>query len=369
MRGEHTLVTASKFNTSLHTDIPVVENYTYHGEFPDIKPPMATTSKTRFGECLVIAGTESLYPIVVETESSAFPTTPGQVVASIPLNPTLLSSTRLAKISENYTFWYPKEFVIEYVPLGSALDVGALISVPTLDPEDTFVGSSGNTAIRRALSYERSVSFNIYDHPQFLLPPTESDDLFFITPGQNARQEISHVWHAMAQSTFPARSGEASRTLGWFKLHYVIELYEPRLLDSLDSTELTFSAPSDSALTLFGANREEEAIFVLNLDYCTDNLTGLTSNIWEIDFQSVIGSPPGPIDNPIEVRFGETLVRLTDHVKLYLRVQDYIANFAVLYTNLSDCFSNSNPGSWASDYTPMTTTNYSWSVIALPVTV
>lgn len=343
----HNQVSTSTFNNHLTTEIPLRENYTYEGEFPDIKPPITTTSSTRHGECLVIAGSESLFPLIVQTTSSSNPTLPGGLLALIPINPQLLSGTRLNKLAENYTFWYPKELVVEYVPLGSALDRGSIISVPTLDPEDTFSTGDPNSIIRRALSYERSVSFNVYDKPQFLLPPTESDDLFYITPGQNARQEISHVWHALAQTSYSPVNDETSIALGWFKLHYIIELYEPRLLDSVVMPSVTFSTPV-TRLTLHGGSTSVGSPVYMNLDYVTDRLTNSgdpSRTIWQLFIRSYAASASSTFA-PAEVRFADRIVTLSKNQTFFIRVQDVNPSYALLYDNLSDCFNNSNPASW-----------------------
>lgn len=361
----HQHLTSGLFNKRINQSIPVRDNYTYESEFPDIKPPITTVSSTKHGECLVVAGTESLFPVQVLTTAHSNPTLEGTVLASIPINPQLLSGTRLNKLSENYTYWYPKELVIEYVPLGSALDRGSIISVPTLDPEDTFYSGDPDSVIRRALSYERSVSFNIYDKPQFLLPPTESDDLFYITPGQNARQEISHVWHAIAQTTYNPFASETSRLLGWFKLHYVIELYDPRLLDTVLMPDITQAGVVVARLTLHGAVTTAGALVLFNNDYVTDSLAngGIPSRmIWQLKTQSYINTTDTAV-----IAFGDHTVNLeTPHQTFYLRVQDTDPSYCLLFSNLSDCFNNTNPASWTVNQVAVSVT-VSWVSTALQV--
>lgn len=361
------MVSSNRFNQHLRQNIPFRENYTYESEFPDIKPPVTTTTHTKFGECLVIAGTESLYPLEVRTTANANPTAVGTLLASIPINPQLLTGTRLSKIAENYTFWYPKELVVEYVPLGSALDRGSLISVPTLDPSDTFLISTTdpNSVVRRALSYERSVSFNIYDKPQFLLPPSEEDDLFYITPGQNARQEISHVWNCIAQTSYSPVASETTRVLGWFKLHYVIELYTPRLLQSVTLPEISENS-TVSTLTLHGTVTTGDLV-VINEDYCTNSLQNgyPTYPIWQLSIASYV-----PDTDPSIWRVGDTVIEVGSNMTFYLRhVPDNVSPSTMLvYSNLSDCINNTNPFVW--DYSQSSTgIDIIWTSVALNVVV
>jgi len=344
IKGSHTQLTNHEFQNKISSAIPFKENYTYESEFPDIKPPVTTTSRTRFGECLVIAGTESFEPVTVETSASNFPTQAGDIIAALAINPQLLAATRLAKLAENYTSWYPRRLVIEYVPQGSALDVGALISIPVMDPEDNFLGSRGNDAIRRALAYERSVSFNIFDKPQFMLPETEEDEPFFVTAGQNARQEISHIWYCMAQSSFPARDNEKERILGWFKLHYVIELYEPKIprIDVPRTQVVTYPVGSMTTLSFFGTAT------ALGDPMCTDkDLTiggggPIVPHMIQIEILEPIIADPSA--TAVRLHFDGVDVELLSGTIVYARLTADEEACYHWYSNYSDLFNQSNQG-------------------------
>jgi hypothetical protein len=334
-------VSANEFNQHASTDVPFVENFTYESEFPDIKPPITTTSKTRHGECMVIAGTESFSPIIIYTSASDYPTQPGTIITSLAVNPQLLVATRLSKLAENYTRWYPKRLVVEYVPQGSALDIGALISIPTLDPEDSFTSSQGLDAIRRALAYERSVNFNIFDKPQFLLPEPEEDEPYYITVGQNARQEISHVWHCMAQSGFPARDTETERILGWFKLHYVIELYEPRI-SNLNSPLIEDSTITNVAIPTFFGSDYNDGYYVITSVPLTLGLpfTSTLPTYWRIRMRFDLTY--NATLKTVKFNFAEGSVKLKANTILYLRLISYPQPVIAWYTNLSDLFNDTN---------------------------
>lgn len=373
IKGSHTQLTTNQFTNKINQKIPFKENYTYEGEFPDIKPPVTTTSQTRFGECLVLAGTESFEPVTIYTSAAENPTQAGDIIAVLPINPQLLAATRLSKLSENYTTWYPRRLVVEYVPQGSALDIGALISIPIMDPEDSFTGSTGNDAIRRALAYDRSVNFNIFDKPQFMLPPSEEDEPFFVTAGQNARQEISHVWHCMAQSGFPARGTETERILGWFKLHYVIELYEPKIpeVNVPLSNQVDYTVTNPIPIIGFFGTATNAGDPICTSTALTTGIPDTGGVLYPHTLQMRLDAPiliTGSTQ-PLELEFIEGSVSLKAGTIIFLRLRVAEAECYEYYTNYSDLFNNSNQGRFSTSLTPGTFMSGQWTVQVLTATV
>lgn len=332
----------------LSKDIPVRKNFEYEGYFPDIKPPQASIGRSDFGDCLIIAGTESFLPVTINTTALGDDATQvGSIITNLAINPTLLSSTRLKKLSENYEKWYPRKLILEYVPQGSALDSGALISIPVMDPADTFVGSTGNDAIRRALAYEKSFAFNIYDKPQILLPPAELDEPYFVIPGSDARLEISHSWFLMAQTQYEPRNvSEETRVLGWFKLHYVIEFYEPRIPIIEDPLTHNISIQGGAIATYFGAERAvgDEMVGSVSLTFPSTPCNFLTVRL-ETAWQGGVVTPNTTIVVSDSVREFSLLTGVT----LYARVTHDFTPIIRFFSTINDMFEQNNPLTWAID--------------------
>lgn len=332
---------------------PVTKNYRFEGEFPDIRPPEASVGRTDWGDCLILAGTESFTPVSVRTEASLDSTQVGQIIYTLPINPTLLISTRLSQIATNYEKWYPRKLMLEFVPQGSALDPGALISIPVLDPADSFTGVSGNDAIRRALAYETSVAFNIYDHATIVLPEAELEEPYFVIPGSEARQEISHIWYLMAQSTFPPRTTETDRVLGWFKLHYVVEFYEPRIPEIINPMVYSYSTTTSgiAIATMFGADLTAGAIMIGNSDLLFPNNP---INVFSVELFTNWTTLPGSL--PITVSDGERTFSLLAGTILYMREEHDYTPLMNFYSNINDCFNSNNALTFTTDYSAATFT-------------
>lgn len=344
--------TPNDFNRLLGKPVPIKHNYTFEGHFPEIRPPAYTASQTEYGDCIVIAGTESFQPVTVNTSSNAYPHAEGDIIHQIAFSPLLMEGTRLAKLASNYEKWYPRRLVLEYVPQGSALDVGALISIPILDPAETFVTIDGITAVRRALAYDKSRSFNIFDSLQFLLPEVEEQDPYFVSIGDDARLEISHVWYCMAQSGFPARNDETTRTIGWFKLHYVVELYEPRIPE-LDATIVNnLDAVLKPVLEVFSPDRNtgdpiigSETLFagILLTEHHHMFKMQVTAE-WIFNAQA-----------SLEARTTEGAFIWTIGKILYARIiPDAEVNNTYFYSNLADMFDDNDRLIFNQDYTNAT---------------
>lgn len=344
----------SRFNQR----VPIKENSVFEGRFPDIKPPELTHTSTDWGDCVVMSGSESFTPVTILTTANANPTLAGQIIASIPINPTLLLGTRLAKISENYERWYPRQVILEYVPLGSALDPGSIISIPVLDPSDSFLGVTGNTAIRRALAYEQSYSFNIYDHPQITMPYVQNDQPYFVVAGDDARFEISHIWYLMAQSTFPPSGSETTRTLGWFKIHYIVEFYEPKIPLIVEPFSYSANITAGSLVAYFGSDTSVGDECILDVDLFNPDPTRsyysilVTSN-WRHNTSDEITVTDGNVTwNP---RAGTIM---------YARLVVNVTPQYVLFSNYSDLFSNNNSLRWAE--TLVSSFTGGWSFTEIP---
>jgi len=347
----------------LANKVPVKENYTYEGRFPDIRPPQASMGRTDFGDCLIMAGTESFLPVTIQTLDSSNPTLVGSIINTLNVNPTLLLSTRLKKISENYEKWYPRKLVLEYVPQGSALDAGAIISIPVMDPSDTFTGSIGNDAIRRALAYERSYAFNIYDRPQIELPPAQLDEPYYVIPGSDARLEISHAWFLMAQTSFDPHTDETERVIGWFKLHYVIEFYEPRIPDVEDPLFNIVGETGSPVDLFFGTERAEGDRVIGSVDILFPDPPG---NIFTMQLQTPLITYAGVFNQgPLLVSDGQREFRLLQGTILFIRVDHDVTPIFSIYSNVNDCFEQNNPLTFADDRSTATTYDLQASIVQL----
>jgi hypothetical protein len=326
------------------------ENFVFEQKFPDIKPPETTRANTRYGDCLVVAGSESFAPVTVLTTAAAQlnPTQPGDIIYTLPVNPSLLLGSRLALLAQNYERWYPTRIALEFIPEGSALNSGAVISIPVLDPSDSFIGSEGTDAVRRAMAYNKSHSFNIYDKPQLLFPEVEYDEPFFIVAGNDARLEISHMWYLMAQSTFAPTSTEVARTIGWLKLHYVIELYDEKVpeITNPERRAFTISAQNNS---LFGLERDVGDVVVGNVDLFYPDHTQVYYRV------TIAASVTETTTMAIMDTADSTTSFLWDVGRIfYMRLEhDFTPEFR-FYSNFSDLFSANNPLTFAFDSTAIT---------------
>jgi hypothetical protein len=349
----------NQFNNKIGRSINVRDNTLIEGTFPEIKPPISSNAHTDWGDCLVISGTESLIPVSVTTTASSAAIQAGDIITAFEINPSILAQTRLAKVSENYERWYPRKIALEFVPQGSALDVGAVISIPVLDPGDSFTGETGIEAIRRAMAYEKSFAFNIYDHPYLPFPEVEADEPYYVEVGNNARLEIPYVWYLMAQDVFEPRGSETMRTLGWFKLHYVIELYHPKI-PQVDAPETYLMTESATAKATVFAGSFVEGDLMVGGD--TIFFPGHTQAIYRVNItSSFIWN--GPVT--IQVNDNKRTFDLLRGTVIYAKIDHEFTPTFLFYSNLQDCFANNNPLNWALDYTAVTSFTGNATVTAL----
>jgi hypothetical protein len=205
--------------------------------FPEIKPPMVSTGVDRWGSHAIIAGSESITEIQVTTQEASGTnvpdqTEPGDTIFYLPIAPAFLSNTRLRLISENYERWFPVDIQVRYIPFGSSTQTGSITIVPLTDPDTQLsIADSQDQIIARAMDYEDSITFNVYNYATChfpALPPDEEP--FYMIPGSSARFEIPYAFQVIANSSFsPPVTGGTTRTLGWLKVDYKIKLYDTRL--------------------------------------------------------------------------------------------------------------------------------------------
>jgi hypothetical protein len=290
----------------------------------------------------MIAGTESFDPVNIRTDLNAYPSEPGEIITSLAINPQMMMATRLAKIAENYERWYPRKVVLEFVPQGSALDVGALISIPVMDPADNFTEAIGLDSIRRALAYKNALAFNIFDKPHHVFPESDYDEPYLILPGQDARLEISHVWYLMAQSSFPARSSETERIIGWFKIHYEIELYEPRIPSIVSLPIYNFQVTNAAITTLFGTDTAVNDLLI-----GSRSLFGFDTLSNHFARMQLTTDLVGSVDGIIITSDGSKQITWRAGTVLYARlVVELNPQYCVFFTNLSHAFASNNALQW-----------------------
>lgn len=241
----------AKLSKKLFADVPFRKNTDIEFKLPSVKPPRMATGADEHGQYVTLIGSEALFPLSVRTASSvsAPPTSAGDILAQIALHPVLLPNTRLNLLCANYTKWLPIHIRVQYIPLSSATQSGALVATPSLDPGDVIgIGGGPESRVARSMDYEDSRTYNIYNNIFVDFPELALDvDPFYLKIGEDARLEIPYILTIMAQTGYSAENFEQFRNVGWFILHYEVRVYEDRLPNftpTITNTVLSLDAPT-----------------------------------------------------------------------------------------------------------------------------
>ncbi len=239
----------------------IIKNYENEFSMPHIKPPQVGAGVDVFGSYVCMQGTEALGPIYVHPTSTAniasgrF-TDVGDVLYHIPIGKDFLSNTRMRLLMENYEKWKPIHIVVEFQPLGDATLSGGVVAVPVCDPAiNLALGADSNFTVSRAMDFEESINFNVYNQARVKFPPLSEDvEPDYITGGHDSRLEIPYTLWVIAQTSFPPSVDEDTRSVFWVSIHYEIRLYEPALPDlsvTNSSASVTMSTTYANYFTTF----------------------------------------------------------------------------------------------------------------------
>lgn len=188
-----------------------------------------------------IVGSEFLGFVDVRTTDNVTSfSQPGSVVRLIPLNPLLLSGTRVAQLASMFQKYLWLDMTIEFVPSVPSTQDGAFIMFFVYDPNENFTVTTSSTdeLMRLAIAHQGANMFNVYDYGRtsLILHP-DSLSSYFVDDGSNARQEMQAYFVMMAASTF-SREGASVLTAGSLVMHYHIRLMTRNLTEPL-SLELS----------------------------------------------------------------------------------------------------------------------------------
>lgn len=357
--GIETISTA-KMNRFIKDDFSETGiNHDFEGssQFPIIEPPKLSTGQGRFGDCILLAGTEVYKQLDVYTSTSTRPppTAPGDIISSEFISPRALVETRLLEFSNLYTQFYLSHFEVVYIPLGNSTLSGALLSVPITDPQDVLgVNPNGEATIREAWSRKDATGGNVYKQMDFPFPELEDmDDPFYIQLGTDARLEIPWVHNIVALSAYPAEGTEPLRTIGWMLFKYVVEFYNNALTSSPLITEtdhIDFQGEPFNNLFLGSGGTT-----------AGDLLCGVVNTWWKFNEDSGVGRVYSRETWKTD-GITDFLVQTTSHppftisqgMLLYAKLDSLLAAQCVLfYLTPNDAFNGTNPLVWAES--PITT--------------
>jgi hypothetical protein len=208
-----------------------------------------------------MAGTEAIFPVVVRTSDAVDPTLPGDVLMSQYLAPHAIPGTRLNVMSKLFTRYRYENCKIEFTPVVSAIESGALLYVPVTDPGDTLtLVSDPNQVLTRGLDYENSLSANVYDPVTIPFPKIpEATEPSYCLPGTEARLETTNILNIFAMTNFePMIGGQAELTLGWLRFHYDVRFYNPRMPQAAASIAPVYKAFNATWNTFMEANIKQD---------------------------------------------------------------------------------------------------------------
>jgi len=178
-----------------------------------------------------VTGSEYLSSIVVYTtlSTTASPTQPGWVLLWQPMNPKLLSGTRISQLTKLYQHYRINEMTAEYVKVVPSIQDGSIGMTFTYDPVENWTGitSDTDTLMRTFMAHKGSNIGSVYDCLRAVFYKNE-DTLkdYFTEEGEDARLEEQGSLVIVAASRFTPYDGEAEVvTLGNIILHYDITLH------------------------------------------------------------------------------------------------------------------------------------------------
>lgn len=214
----------------------------------------APTVRTNGDDSIIMTGSEFLDFVTVNTTAHTSPTEPGDTIAFVPLNPMLLSGTRLAQMASLYQKYKYLDVTVEFVPSISSLQDGSLIMLYAYDPTENFSTTTSDKSelMRLALSHLGANMFNVYDYGRTVLT-TREDALnnYFTKDGVNCRQEMQAIFLCIAGSTYT--NDVSQLTLGSFVIHYHVRFDQRALIEpiSLNESYLVFPDSGTTTTTFF----------------------------------------------------------------------------------------------------------------------
>lgn len=220
-----------KKNSSRNT---ISRNVSYRTPMPRLKP---TERKTRNG--VRVVGSEFLTSISVYTSQSGTfePTQPGYIIAWVPLNPKLITGTRLATYVSLYQHYRYNHITFEYIPAVPSIQDGSIGMAVTYDPIENWsnLATNPDVLMRIFMSHEGSNISNVYSYGRaFLVRQPDTLKEYFVEEGEDARLEMQGNFVIVAASGFTPYDGAMEQvTLGNIIMHYDCTMTERDVDDEL----------------------------------------------------------------------------------------------------------------------------------------
>lgn len=200
-----------------------------------LQPTVSNTTD----DSVIVQGSEFLQFVQVITSGTSHsnPSQPGDILAFVPLNPQLLSGTRLAQMSSLYQKYKFLDITFEFVPSVPSLQDGSLIMLCVYDPTENYSNTTTDPVelMRFALSHQGANLFNVYDYGRSILfDQPDSLQSYFIKEGNSSRQEMQACFLIVAGSSFT--NSTSPLTLGSIVMHYHCKLLVRDIIDPVDTT-------------------------------------------------------------------------------------------------------------------------------------
>lgn len=180
---------------------------------------------------VTVIGSEFLTSITVYTSQSTSPTPTGvgHILFWMPINPRLLSGTRISQLSSLYQHYKYNYLIVEYVPSVPSIQDGALGMVITYDPIENWTTKTtdSDTLMRIFMAHKGGNIANVYSCMRAALYKNE-DTLndYFTQAGEDFRNEDQGNIVIVAASSFTPYDGAMTAvTLGNVIIHYSCSLH------------------------------------------------------------------------------------------------------------------------------------------------
>jgi len=181
------------------------------------------------------------------------PTSAGDVLLVMPMNPELLVGTRLSQYSSLYEKYKHHDVVFEYVPSIPATQDGSLIMFCVYDVQENYsVTTNDQTELMRlALGHEGANIFNVYDYGRTTLfdTPDSLKSYYLDVDGGDAREEMQAYLVIVAGSNY-TNTSTGALTLGCIVAHYCTDFHcraISRVTSNIATTLYNFAAnPSNT---------------------------------------------------------------------------------------------------------------------------
>ncbi len=172
---------------------------------------------------VIIAGSEYVTSIEVNTTTNNPYTLPGDTLYYIPTNPKYFEGTRLALLAVNFTKYKHQHLVFEFIPVVPTTQGGAFIHLCLLDgDENPSTIPDQDVRLRRYMGHKNANFFNIMTNGRAVLG--ENDDtnkFYYLDNHNNPTDENQGAYMLAAATTFPPSDGSSEViTVGQLVVHY-----------------------------------------------------------------------------------------------------------------------------------------------------